>query len=500
MRHRAIRSVGVLLLSLAVAAVARAQDVSRLESAIRQLERAARPQRDASHLPRLLALRQLVDDRLRPFYHDLVDRDDWQLQVHGALGLAETDDPPALDPALAARIHGDASIAVIANAIDLQLLPPESLQALADLNGLDPMPRLLVFGELLLLGREQVVDRPAVEALASSDELETAALASVLLTRMGDADALRRLDRRLKTEDRLSRENLVNYLIESIRQYEAASALDWIREKTADPSLHMETRYWALHTLLELDSRQGLAALRDVLRNDPSLRTQVQAATLLLASADELPAECAVLLTEDHPLLDAARQAIRSIASGTPSPDAIVHLLDLEHMRTTQWILGAIDEWPEEMQIDVWEHMIDSIDDGRPGQAERIARAVIAGGELMELDPRRVVSLLGRAEDGSLRQEVILMGMLTRRSEPALAAARALERIGAGRADSLALLVIARNAEALSADELAMLGVVAAGGGRVSDGLQTQAAWLYVRHAGAEDIALRRMKADSAPN
>jgi hypothetical protein len=495
MRERALRSLISLLLILAFGAAARGQDVSRLESAIRQLERAAHPRRDASHLPRLLALRQLEDPRLRTFYRDLLRRDDWQLQVHGALGLAEISDPPALDPDLAAQIDGDALVAVIANAIDLDLVTPESLLALAKVDGLAPMPRLLVLGELLLVDREQAIDRAAIESLVGSDELETSGLACVLLAAMGDVQPLHDFDRRLEPESRLAREKLINYLIESIRQYEAAAAAPWVKAKALDPGLDMETRYWALHTLLELDPREGFAALRNTLRDDDSLRTQVRAATLLLASADELPPEAAVLLTADHPLLDAAREAIRSLASDSPSASALAGLLDLDHMRTTQWILGAMDEWPSEMRIALWRHMIDSIEDDGPGRAERIARAMVAASELMELAPDRLIGMLRRTEDGSLRQEVLLMGMLSEPSKDALVAARALERIGAGRADSLALLVIARNADALSTDELSQLGVVAAGGGRVSDGLQTQAAWLYVRHAGAEEIALRRMKA-----
>lgn len=500
MSERAVRVAAIagLALSLMAArfAAAQARDVSRLESAIRQLERAAHPQRDGSHLPRILALRQLEDAALRPFYRDLTQRDDWQLQVHGALGLAETNDPPGLDVELASTIDGEAQAATVANALDLDLISTDGLRALASRTDVRPLPRLMAIGELLLQG--EPVELGPLDPLAGDEELEVAGLATVLLAKTGDAGAMQRIDARLEELDRREREREVDYLVESIRQYDATNALAWVQAVADDASLGIETRYWAVHTLLELDPREGLAAVRNLLRADSSLRMQVRAATLLLASADELPAESAALLTDDHPLLEAARQAIRSFRDGGPSPAAVERLLDLEHMRTTRWILGAIDEWPRETQIALWEHMIETMRNDGPGRADRVARAVAASSQLMTLDPNRVVRRLLQAEDGTLEQEVLLMGMLAEKSELALEAARGLDRIGAGRADSLALLVIARNSDALSADELEMLGVVAAGGGRVSDGLQTQAAWLYVRHAGAAERALQRMKAKSS--
>jgi hypothetical protein len=498
MRVKAVRIAGIATLSavlMAAGAAAQQRGVARLESAIRQLERAAHPQRDGSHLPRILALRQLEDPGLRPFYRDLGRRSDWQLQVHGALGLAETSNPPELSVELAADLNPQAQTAAIANAIDLELIPLDGLRALSANTELRPLPRLLAMGELLLMGES--VDRSVPAVFAENEDPEIAGLASVLLAKMGDGRGLDVVNERLEEAGRVERERQINYLVESIRQYEAIEAIEWVKAQADDAALGPETRYWAVHALLELDPRIGLAALRDMLRADGSLRTQVRASTLLLASADRLPAESAVLLTIDHPLLDAVRSAIRSFSNGAPSATAVNRLLDLEHMRTTQWILGAIGEWPRQTQIDVWEHMIDSIGDDSPARTDQVARAVAAAGELMKLEPERLVRRLTQAEDGSLLQEVLLMGMLTERSEAALRATRGLERIGAGRADSLAVLVIARNSDALSADELEMLGVVAAGGGRVSDGLQTQAAWLYVRHAGAAEPALYRMNARS---
>jgi hypothetical protein len=54
----------------------------------------------------------------------------------------------------------------------------------------------------------------------------------------------------------------------------------------------------------------------------------------------------------------------------------------------------------------------------------------------------------------------------------------------------MALILVARHAPALEQGPLQRLGTVAAGGGRVSELLQAQAAWLYLRHSDLLTTAL----------
>ena len=82
------------------------------------------------------------------------------------------------------------------------------------------------------------------------------------------------------------------------------------------------------------------------------------------------------------------------------------------------------------------------------------------------------------------------MGLLESPSPAAGDAARLVKRIGFGRADSLAMILIAKHTPRLTADELHELAVIASGGGRVSDMLQMQAAWLYLKHTSTIERAL----------
>jgi len=93
------------------------------------------------------------------------------------------------------------------------------------------------------------------------------------------------------------------------------------------------------------------------------------------------------------------------------------------------------------------------------------------------------------------RVAAILLGLFDSRAPAAGKAARRVKRIGYGRADSMALILIAKHTDRLSEKELQDLGVIASGG-RVSAVLQAQAGWLYLKHAGRLEHTLAVIFAD----
>ena len=113
-----------------------------------------------------------------------------------------------------------------------------------------------------------------------------------------------------------------------------------------------------------------------------------------------------------------------------------------------------------------------------------------AASRLFEIEPQRVLARLSAVPDDSPAQEALLLGLFQSTSKSVGDAAAALPRIGAGRADCLALLLMAKHATSLAADDLRQLGLIASGGGRVTPGLQVQAAWLYLKHSEATEQAL----------
>ncbi len=120
-----------------------------------------------------------------------------------------------------------------------------------------------------------------------------------------------------------------------------------------------------------------------------------------------------------------------------------------------------------------------------------------ATSRLFEIDPETVTQLLAQVPDDSLTQQAMLLGLLESRSAAAGDAARGVKRIGFSQADSVALILIAKHAQPPSPEELQQLGVIASGGGRVSEGLRAQAAWLYLKHTSKIEQALAETFADA---
>jgi hypothetical protein len=445
-------------------------------------------QRDGSHLPRLAALRQLRDPALRPVFYQLAGHEDWQVQVHATLGLAEIDESRRIDPWLVTRIDERAQQALVANAIDMELIGPEQISELLDWEDLEPMPRVLLIAEQFAAGAEP--DRATLERLAARQNLGVSGLSSLLVAELGDAGPFSAHRERLRDLSRRERERHTLWLLEGIRQYELQSGLAWVNELLADPDLDDDIAYWAVFTALVLDPSGGMRHWEVAIGDEPGYRNQVRYGMLLLAAGEEIPSTAYDRLTDERPLLRAMVRAGKCFSEGRDPTDALIELIDIGHMKSANWAMDRAESLPNDQAAQIYRHLIDTVEREGPGQGERVARAVSAVTGLFELDPDGVLRRLVAAEDDSLSQEVLLLGLIDCAAPTAGEAAGQVRRIGAGRADSLALLLAARHVETLPRDDLNQLGRIAAGGGLVSAGLQVQASWLYLKHAGTLEPAL----------
>jgi len=495
--HRRIEAISCGLgLLLCLPAMAQPTPGDFFEASVRHLRRAAIAQRDGSHLPRLFALRQLGDPTLKPLLYQLAHHEEWQVQVHAVLGLAEIDEPNRIDPWLVTQTDPRAHEHLIANAIDMDLIGPEEMRQLLAWEELQPIPRLLLLGELMVAG--EPVDREAVVRLAASANDRVACLASILLTQLGDGSALSVCSDRLAAVPARDRTRHLLWMLEAIRQYQVTAAGPWVRQLLGKSDLEEDVVYWGLFTALVLEAETGLPLWRQRLGANPSYRDQVRYGMLLLAAGTDIPPSAYRRLTSEEGLIRRMAETGLALSSGRDPTDELKALLDLGHLRTANWAMDVLKDLPDDQAAKVYEHLIADVKADGIGQSERNARAVEATARLFEIDPDRVVKRLAEAGDDSLAQEVLLLGLFNSHSAAAGAAAQHVRRIGAGRADSLALLLIARHAEALEEDDLRQLGMIAAGGGRVSEGLQMQAAWLYLKHAHRIDQALSRVFDDAS--
>lgn len=489
-RTAGIRIVVLVALTAGVIAspVAAAADDDLYDASVRHLERTMSVQRDGSHLARLFALRQLRDPALRPLLFRLAENAEWQVQVHAVLGLAEIDESERVDPWLVSQIGEPAREALIANAIDMELLTVEQIPELLQWEDLRPMSKALLMGELLLA--ERPIDRDALARLAANSDIRVAGLASMLLVQLGDRAAFSAMTDRLDKQPARDWRRHVEWLLEAIRQYELTALQPWVESVIRAERASPEVRYWAVFTLMVLDPPAGAVAWSETLGEQPSLRDRVRFGMLLLAAGADTPVSAYDRIGGDDDLTRCMQAVGRAMSDGRNPAPALNALLDLGHVRTAEWAMGFLPDLPDDQEATVYRHLIETVGDERVGRPERIARAVIATTRLAEIDPDIVLGRLAEVEDDSLDQEVVLLGLFESESPDVGAAARGLRRIGVGRADTLALLLIARHTPQLDSKDLERLGTIAAAGGRVSEGLQAQAAWLYLKHSGGLDRAL----------
>lgn len=491
-----IRATGafVLILCLAARAVAApGPDFSRDEStaaAVGMLRRAVTPDRDGSHLPLLFALRQLRDPDLKSLFYQLAQSGDWQMQVHAVLGLGEIDPNHRVDPWLMTKIEPQAQEAVVATGLDLKLIGPDQITEILKWDKLSPSARLFLLAEQISLG--QKTDPAEVAKLVGADDDNTAALAACLAAQLGDPAPLQAIPARLAKLNDNARDAVRLWLLEGVRRYHLVAAKGWVESVLSEPSLEPEVAYRAVFSLLGIDVDAGMKAWERQMGAQPSYQQRVRYGMVLLATGASVPVSAYDRLVKgsDDELVLKMAAVGRAISTGTDQSAALEELIDLSHMKSVEWAMDHLEEIPKEQAAAVYAHLIDRLGDKPSAQGDAIALAVRAVSKLFAIDPNDVLARLRAAPDDELLQQTILLGLFETDAQDVGKAAASLRRIGSGRADSLALLLMAKHLKGLSTEDVQKLGSIAGGGGRVSAILQVQAAWMYLKQTGQIEMTL----------
>lgn len=465
-----------------------------IEASIRHVRQAVVPQRNGADLVALFSLRQLRDASLRPFFYQLAQRGDPLVRVHAILGLGEISETGQVDPWLITQLQSpQARYTVIANALEMGLLDTDHVNQMLAGDELEARPRVVLLA--YLISQHEPVDRQALARLAASGNLSVAGLAACLRAQIGDDDDLTGYRQRLDALTRSDRNRHLVDLLQAIGDYRLTGALDLAEKVLAVPDADAEVVLTALNTMLALDPPTGVTLFNRHLAVDTSYSRKVRYALLLLEAGRGVPASAYDRLPADDQLLGHMARAGRAISTGADASRPLIDLLSLGHYRASRWVIDAAGELHTAQATLVYEYLIDAIEGDRRGRDERAELAMIAAARLFEINPQAVTDRLVAAEDDSLTQQAILLGLFDSRAPAAGEAARRVKRIGYGRADSMALILIAKHTDRLSEKELQDLGVIASGG-RVSAVLQAQAGWLYLKHAGRLEHTLAVIFAD----
>ena len=490
-----------LLLALAPVVFAMAATAApdrAVVASTRHLQSAVQRQPDDSDLMLLSSLRQLRDPRMRSFFLQLAQNGRPMARIHAILGLAEIDPSGHIDPWLISRLDfPDARYATVENAIQLDLIDTPQMKELLGWDDLEAKSRVLLYAEIMT--RDEPVDRTALVDLAAHTEMDIAGLAACLLAQLGDTETFDAYRTNLAAAPHDIRNALLAGLWSAIRVYELTATLDWIAETIDLGDLNPEVVARGVSTLLVLDPERGAAVWARTLGADPTYSTTVRYALILLAAGTGVPMSAYDRLPGDDPLLGRMADAGRALASGVDVASHLIELMDLGHAGTMGGVMSVAVDLDDEQAARLYGHTIDALETGVPHSAVSRAKvAFVAASRLFDIDPEALVGRLDRAPDNSLMQEAILLGLLESTSPDAATAARRVNRTGFSRADSLATILIAKHSEQLTPAELQQLGVIAAGGGKISEMLRAQAAWLYLRHADRIEQALVNVFATAA--
>jgi HEAT repeat protein len=464
------------------------------ETATRHLMQSVESQPDGTHLARLSSLRLLRDPAMKDLFYKLLQHEDWLVQVHALLGLAEIEDGSRLDPWLVTQVDPQAREQIIANAIDMNLIDQEGMQKILEWDHLESGNRLLLMAELQNLELE--VDQEKLESLANDNDLVIASVASLLLARDGELAPLSNISARLAGASPSERIGVLQRLIEVIRIYEITSATPWLNEMLDTDIDNDDLTYWGTFTLMSLNPELGRPHWNRMVGPSPTYRMRIMGALQFLEAKLAPDADArARLRAGDDPLINRILDTAEAMENDQSITVHVKELIDTGHPRVIDWAMRSARDFKPAEAIEIYGYFIDLPETTRRRSLEVTQRsqAISAMATLLDIAPEQALQRLRDAEDDSMLQQTLLMGSLQSQHPELPRTIASLRRIGSSRPDSLALLLLARNGEQLSPTDLQQLGRISAGGGQLTDTLQIQAAWLYLKHTDGLQAALVRL-------
>lgn len=465
------------------------------EAALRQLHRTTKVQNNNRHLLGLAALRTLRDPDLRPFFHQFSQHSDWAVQVHAVLGLAELNDEKTIDPWLVQQISPTAREHVIAQGLDDGLFQQEQMETLLNWPLLEISPRLLLLADLQLLTGDKNTEM--LKELSNNTDLTVAMFAALLSE---DEKIISDTTTSLRRATRTDRSKSLQRTFQLIRQYKPSGAVSWLHgllEKNS-VALSDQERYWALYTLLWLDQTAGLQLWGRAFSTEPDRGDQVKYLLLLLEAGVTPTSEHVkrLQIDLDDSLLGLMVRAanVNKNQEDVTNEDlqAVIDLAQQGNRASTDWAFRVVkNRLSEEYKKRFYSSL--SIIPESPS-ARRVDVAIRSFIFLIDTSPEKAWKILQATKDDSKQQELLLLAMLQIPNEETIKEAAKIRRIGFGKADIMTLLLIARSSVPLQENDQEHLGIIAAGGGNLSPGLETQAAWLYLKRMGLADKALAAVR------
>ncbi|MCC6907756.1 MAG: hypothetical protein IT430_07435 [Phycisphaerales bacterium] len=499
MRCTPLLSYFLLLLVLTVAAPGALAGDDRFDDAVRVMRRATTVRSTGEHVLFLSSLRQLSDPDLQPLFSSLSQVKNSTIQTNAVLGLAELSKTHRIDPWKLSQIKDTRfrAMAIIQARKD-DLIGPEELRQILTWDDLTEDLRVYVM--MVLVGVDEPVDVEALRKLMQDGKLPgTRAYAALALRHLGHPEET---DEPLKGVDALPpqvRDSALREIFGTIEYMKLTGAAPWVREQIKSGQLSPGTEDAALHVLLKLDPKSGAEQWQAHYADAAGAGVKVRLTLMLLDVAGQVDASLfAAAAGDENELLATLGRAGQAIAAQQNDVGVLVDLIGQHHVPSTAWVLNHAGDLPPEQASPIYAAMIaDTLEEGA-SRNDRLELARLASAELIKIDATALRTVLDQAlaHQRLVTIESILSGALTGASPEALRLIEDVEQWNSNRAQSLALIIKARYAEALTDEDLAQLSLVFRGGGSVTDAAEVQAAWLYLRRTQQQGQALAAILSD----
>ncbi len=480
----------------------------RFDRTVWLLKRATKPRSDGSHLRLLRALRQMKDTSLHPFFSSLSLHDNPPIRINAILGLAEISENGHINPWKISQLERvEYRRGAFAEAVSQKLIGVDELREILTWSDLDDATKSVILF-LLVSDNEQVDHDMLHHLMTEGDSPVVQARSALALMQLGIQE---RTEEALAGLERLPisvRDDTIANLLHSIRNHDLNQTEPWVSSLlVTDESLPAALQFEVVYTLLHLNPAIGFPQWSHVYDSSTSIAHQIRYALMLISEAPNLPANAFEQIKSSS--LSAMVQlalAGEAITAGSPGTEECLALIREHHALSSAWVLDYTLNTLPEGNVTASSAILaalidDTLQDG-PVMNERLDLAVIAAENLIHINPERLHLSLNEArrKQRRLTEEAILTGILRSDDPLGIDFVSNVDRWSSTRAGSLAIMIAANVSDpgSLSSDDLYRLSLVFGGAGRVSTGMQIQAAWWYLKHTEQQGQALAAVLGDLA--
>ena len=469
-------------------------------SAIYLLRSAMRISREGREISLLKAIRQLQDPTLSPLFEELAQSPHPVLKVHGILGLAECNPQRKLDLLRIANIEQPSLQAqVISAAMDSDLLSDDEANQLINWPGLDIGIRVLIATQQIQRG---IFDKPHILQESSlSDNLAQQYFALLLQARLGQADALTRLDA-IHTSDDPLRDRVREMLLRSALRYNMEMLGPWAMHIATEPNVSLSLGLLGLKAAMRFKVPQAQTIWNQQFQAATELAQQTRLALVVLRESESLaPSLFDSLIAQENLLLRNIGHAGKAIASRQGISENVINLVGMEnpHPLVSTWALiyAQTQATPEDAQAILLSLVLCYENASPHARANLLENAISATQTLLTEYAPAAQALLKPILENAQTQPMLLRGivlaMIRSNSEGALQLAHQVGKIHDSASTQLLLLLKAKQGTALSRNQLHKLALMVRGGGLNDDALRVQAGWTYIKQTQQVQSALTRV-------